>query len=245
MSRNFTGEERKRILEQYDEVNNLRFNEESVVYRHNNAHPTSINNDKSLAKHDYNKVFNQNSQLSLHQEPGLSYEQRYSFLTIDSQDRDAINYPSVNNYSVHFAETYKNVTCIEMISATIPNQAASGSVLDEGYLIIDIPELNNMEFTKNGQNKGFTILPLKNPTSGPSGGFIVPELSCMFKTPLILKTPLASLSRITIKVKGRDGSLFNFGEPSGSMDKQFQNCFTFKITTSEKNRNSLQTRNVY
>ncbi|CAK0778491.1 hypothetical protein CCP3SC1AL1_990006 [Gammaproteobacteria bacterium] len=245
MSRNFTPEEKERILTQYAEANKYRYNNKSIVYSDDNKLAEHTENENKYELNKYNEVFNKQDKLSLLQEPSIVYKKHCYYLNIDSQDRDVVAYPSVNNYSVTFAETYKNVTRVELVNANIPNQAASGSILNEGYLIIDIPELNNMEFTKTGQNKGFTILPLKNASSAPDGGFIVPELSCMFNTPLILRTPIASLSRLNIKIKGRNGVLFNFGESGGSVLTKYQNCFTFKITTEEKDRSTLQYRNVY
>ncbi len=191
-----------------------------------------------------------NRQFSLKTEPDISYTEFEHYISISSSNRDSTNYPLHYNYRINFDFPYKNVKKIELISAIFPNQPASssgGDILNESHLIIDIEQFNYIEFPNNtGSNpcKGFAILPL-NPATKTSGGFINPELGCVYHKSKIFKTPLASLDHISIKIRDYQGNLYDFGHPNGNTTKSHQNHFVFKITTEETNRKVLNQRNVF
>lgn len=48
-----------------------------------------------------------------------SFKQHYTFI-IDSKDRDYINNPHPNNYTINFTEPFKNVFGLEVIDASVP-----------------------------------------------------------------------------------------------------------------------------
>lgn len=164
-------------------------------------------------------------------------------LHISSADRDTTNYPLHYNYRIHFEEI-KNVKKVELISAIFPNQPASssgGDILNEPYLTLDIQELNCIEFGEVASNKSFSILPLKTPNKS-SGGFINTETCCMDKTSKVFKTS-RNLSVLTIQIKDMSGNLYDFGQPTGSTAKAYQNAFTFKIINEEPT--GSKARNIY
>jgi hypothetical protein len=173
----------------------------------------------------------------------VEYEE---YISISSSNRSS-DYPLHYDYRINFDSPYKNVKKIEMISAILPNQGASsssGDILNESHLIIDIEGLNYIEFPNVGKAglKGFSILPLKKSTKD-TGGFIVPELGCIFHKSKVFKTPLANLSHLHIKIRDSEGNLYDFGETSGTNSKTHQNHFVFKITVQEVKR--LRTQNVF
>lgn len=191
-----------------------------------------------------------NKQLSLTAEPSVIYNEYDHYVNISSSNRDTLNYPLHYNYRINFDYPLKNIKRIELISAIFPNQPATssgGNILNESHLIIDVDELNYVEFPNNvGSSalKGFAILPLKAATQS-TGGFINPELGCIYHKSKIYKTPLASLDHISIKIRDYQGNLYDFGQPAGSTNKQYQNHFVFKVTTEEVSRKVLNHRNVY
>lgn len=190
------------------------------------------------------------NQLSIVAEPNVKYYEYDNYISISSSNRDNVNYPLHYDYRINFDYPYKNIRKIEMISAILPNQPASqssGDILNESHLIIDIPGINYIEFPNNIGSKAlgaFSILPLKPPTKS-SGGFINPELGCIYHKAKVFKTPLASMDSITIRVRSNNGDLYDFGQPSGSTSKEFQNHFVFKITTEETKRTMINHRNVF
>jgi hypothetical protein len=200
-------------------------------------------NEKKTNETDYTAVYKNPNNLSVEVENNIKYTTHIEHLCVDSKDRDTVSYPRVNEYKINLQTPYKNVKSIEMISAIIPNQAQTGSITDEPYLIIIIDELNNIQCTDNSTTGAFTILPLKAPTKS-SGGFIIPELGCMFKSPKIYRQPIY-LKSLTIRICDKEGVPFNFGETPGSIVKAFQNSFVFKFIIEEKDRTELQNRNVY
>ena len=48
-----------------------------------------------------------------------SFKQHYTFI-IDSKDRNYIDYPHPNNYTIQFTEPFKNVFGLEVVDASVP-----------------------------------------------------------------------------------------------------------------------------
>ncbi len=183
-----------------------------------------------------------NSFLSVKEEPCVVYDQCYEkYIQICSNDRDISVYPSTSEFKINF-EKIKNVTEVELVSVILPNQ---NNVLDEPYLLLEITELpSNIEFSANNIQNAFAILPLKKPNKD-TASFIIPELGQNYRTPLKLKTPLASIQSFTISLKDMSGAVFQFGTDSDPPIKNLQTTFVFKIKRLEKDFSDVQTRAVY
>ena len=95
-------------------------------------------------------------------------------------------------------------------------------------------------------SNSFAILHLARPTS--SGSFIQVDKKTFEHVVLRYHTPKASLSKLTVSITDLYGNLFNFGTdstfPSQPL-KALQNMFVIRITTLEKDRESLSQRNIY
>lgn len=222
----------------------IRMYPNKLVYNneYNNPQP---NFNSMRNTNNYNRTFSTeaNQQLSLVAEPSIEYERTTKFLCISSNNRDTVNYPLHYDYRVNLTEPHRNVKSIEMISATLPNQSGT-NILDEPCLLIDIPEINCIEAPNISTNINcFSILPMKNATK-TTGGFINPELGCMFRTANYFKIPI-TISSLTIKIRDIYGNLYDFGSPSGSTDKAYINSFVFKIVTEEPVRKGMNVRNIY
>ena len=145
-------------------------------------------------KKNYEEAFGQDNStmFSVINEPNVRYTLFENYISISSSNRDIMNYPLHYDYSISFDQPYKNIKSVELISAILPN---TPGVLDEPFLAIDIEELNYVEFPNNEGSanlKAFSILPLKTPVKN-IGGFINPELGCVYHKKKVFKTPLASL----------------------------------------------------
>lgn len=223
---------------------------EQYMWRYKNSGFTG--NPTYTIPENINTVYSKenNSRASVINEPSMEYMTHDSYISISSSNRDLDNYPLHYSYRINLDYPFKNVKKIEMISAILPNKPAtvsSGDILNEPYLIIDVEEFNYIEFPNNvGSSalKGFSILPLKSPTKS-SGGFINPELGCIYHKSKIFREPVSSIRSITIKIRDHLGNLYDFGQSSGSSSKEYQNHFVFKITTEEVSRKKLEHRNVY
>lgn len=185
---------------------------------------------------------NNNSFLSINEEKDIHYNTCYEkYVQICSNDRDTTIYPNPNNYKINF-EKIKNVIEIELVSVILPNQ---NNILDEPYVLLEITELpSNIEFSSNNIKNAFAILPMKKPNKD-TGSFIIPELGQNYRTPLKLKTPIASLQSFTISVKDLNGNLFDFGTDTPTPTKSLQNSFVFKIKRMEKDMKDINARSVY
>ena len=181
-------------------------------------------------------------QISSIAEPNIEYEETIYYLNVNSGDRLSTS-PLHYDYSLNLPSKYENVKSAELISAIFPN--VSG-ITDEPYLVVDIEELNTVDFTmQQNSHKGFSVCPLKNPNQA-SGGYVMAELACALHTKTVFKTP-KMLSRLQIKIRDQTGNLYTFGDESGSGStvKADQHSFVLKITTYDKSRAELNTRNTF
>lgn len=194
-------------------------------------------NVDKFRNNDYTKMYKNDIQLSTVQEPEITYDKFEYFLTVSSVTRDTDIYPDVSNYNINLDTPFKNIHSIELIQCIIPDK---NSVTSEPYLLLQIKEVKDVMIAQD-QNilNSFAILQLCTPVV--SGGFINIDKRIHENVVKVFHTPI-SLSRISIKITKFDGSIFDFGG-SGSLDKQYQNTFVFKIVCFEKRRNDF--RNVY
>lgn len=209
------------------------------------------NCDVDYANGNYNYVFSPsaNRQLSVLEEPNVKYSPVINYLHVTSADRDSTNYPLHYDYKVNF-NTYKNVKSVELVSAIFPNQPASssgGNILNEPYLLIDISELNYIDFPIKSAVTSiasvFSVYPLKNSTQS-SGGYIFTDFSTINNTKRFFKIP-SNLSVFHIKIRDMNGNLYDFGQTAGSTNKAYQHSLTFKIISEEVDRKQMNVRNVY
>ncbi len=185
---------------------------------------------------------NDNSFLSVVEEKDIQYNVCYEkYIQVCSNDRDTAIYPDSNHYKINF-EKIKNVVEIELVSVILPNQ---NGILDEPYVLLEIAELpSNIEFSSNNIKNAFAILPMKKPNKD-TDSFIIPELGQNYRTPLKLKTPIASIQSFTISIKDLNGNLFDFGSDTPTPTKSLQNSFVFKIKRMEKDMKDINVRSVY
>jgi len=168
----------------------------------------------------------------------IEYTQVISYLQLNSSDRDTIAYPSVSEYRIDSEEKFRNISSIELITASVANQ---GNPLVNPYLVLRIDGLNHINFSNRNTNSGFAVMYLKQTT----GAHVYPELGVLQRNVLNFKTPLASLSSVKLSIVGPDGNLFNFGETPGDVTSTFSNSFMLRIVTLEKSRKDLNKRAVF
>lgn len=197
-------------------------------------------NQNQYQQNDYNSVYTTPQQFSTQQEPNIEYENIAHYLTVSSKDRDVVQYQSESNYVVNFHQEFKNIHSIELIQAIVPDK---NDVTNEPYLLLKVEELENvMVSVDRNVSDAFAILQLCSPTT--TGTFIQIDKRIHENVVKYFKTPKSTLSRMTINITDSDGALFDFGG-TGSLSKEFQNTFVFKITCLEKKRSALSHRNVF
>lgn len=211
------------------------------VLQYNNERVLPSGNFENLQNNPF--PLNRTQQLSVIQEPKIAYEEIEVNIVVNSKDRDTNSYPNPNKYRINLPYNLKNIKSIELLTVVFPDRAATGSILQEPCLNICVEEINHLEFSDTNINKAFAVVPLKPPNV--AGGFLVPELGCVYNTPCVFKTPLASLSHLTISITDMYGILFNFGTDTNPPTKYLQNVMVFKVTTLEKSITPLNQRNVY
>lgn len=190
-------------------------------------------------QNDYSKVF-QDKQLSILQEPDITYQTQDNYLIVSSKDRDVVTYPNSSQFVIYLDKEYKNIKSVELIQAIVPDK---NSVTSEPFLLLNINELENVMDSNNKQiYQSFAILQVCQPTI--PGSFIQIDKRIFENVVLNYKTPKANLSKISVSITDSDGQIFSFGG-NGTTEKSFQTVFVFKITTLDTNRKSIGQRNVY
>jgi hypothetical protein len=224
-------------------MNNNLFDYNRIVYNQKQLNIAS--SELATMDTNYPKAFSENKQLSVIQEPDIQYEETVYYLNVNSSDRDTINYPLQYDFALSLPKKYTNVKKVELISVIFPNTT---NIIQEPYLVLDINEINTMEFTlQQNTHKGFSVCPLKNPNQGSgNGGFILTELGCSYHISTDYKVP-KELSRLTVKVRDYTGALYTFGNSigSGSTAKNQQISFILRITCVDACRKPLNLRKTY
>lgn len=178
--------------------------------------------------------------LSVQQEPDIEYQELENFLVVTSKTRNLTSYPKSNYYSTELTKEYKNIKSIELIQAIIPDK---NSITLEPYILLNIDELENVMDSKDiFIEKSFAILQLNKPVT--TGGFIEIRQKIHEQVILNFVTPKAKLSKMTITLTNCDGVPFEFGG-DGTITKDYQTTFIFRVITLEKKRTSLNVRNVF
>ena len=175
-------------------------------------------------------------------EPGIVYNSVVNYVTVMSKTRDLVYFPTPGRYTIELPSTLKNITSVELIQAIIPDK---NNITSEPYLLLQIEEFNdnnNMISTDRNLSNAFAILQLAPPNT--TGGFIYMDKKIHENTIKYYKEPKASLSKMTISITDSDGNVFNFGDDSAGPLKSLQNLFVFRIVTTEKQRDTVNRRNV-
>lgn len=199
-------------------------------------------NKNQYQSNDFNNVFlnNSNNKLSVLQEPDVKYETRDHYLVVSSSERDPVAYPSSSNFVLTLHKEYRNIVSVELIQAILPDK---NSVTSEPYLLLKINELEEcMDSNNKPISDSFAMLSIPSPVV--SGTFIHIDKRIFENVTLNYRTPKANLSKITVQITDYSGAIFDFGG-SGSLAKETQCVFVFKITTSDGDRKQLNNRNVY
>lgn len=217
------------------------FNYQNVKYNQRNLNlgsetVTEIDANYPIAFNPLN-----NEPRSIIQEQDVKYEDTVYYLNVNSNDRIS---GTQYNFSIKLNTIYKNVKSVELISAILPN---SSGLTAEPYLVLDITELNTIDFTiPTNNHRGFGVLTLKNPNQGVgNGGFVLVELGTVFHTASVFKVP-KEISRLTVVIRDYIGNIYDFGSgANGSTLKSDQLSFVLKITTKDFSRKAIGLRNTY
>lgn len=205
-------------------------------------HSPMESNENNYRENNYLNAFSNdfNKQLSVSQEPDIQYYKREYYLSVGSKDRNVETYPSSSQFSIRLPKEYKNIDSVELIQAIIPHK---NNVTHEPYLVLSIDELvDTMDSKDSNIADSFAILMLNPPVE--NGRFISIDNRIHENTVLRFATPKANLSKMTIKITDFDGDIFSFGG-EGTLNKEHQLLFVFKITQIEKKRDQLNNRKVY
>ena len=179
--------------------------------------------------------------LSILNENEISYKERTDYIIVTSSDRDISIYPNPSKYVLNLPFELKNISTIEIVNGVIPDK---NNVQLEPYLLLNIEELQNVMISNNKPiANAFAILHMAPPIV--AGSFINVDKKTFEHVVLNLKTPKASLSKLTLSITDSSGNLFNFGDDSGGPLKALQNMFVLKVVTLEKSRDTLNVRNVF
>lgn len=213
-------------------------NEPRLGENYNRAQRMNITeaNTNNFSSNNYETVF-KTLNISDGQE-NIKYKRRDNFLFVSSKDRNIDSYPQSSQFVLHLEKEYKNIVSIELTQAFLPDQ---NNVSREPFLLLKIKELEPVIDSNNTDvYNSFSILQIYPVITA---GFIQ-TMQLYENIVLNYITPKAKLSTLSISLTDCDGQLFSFGG-DGSIDKEFQCQFIFKITTLDTDRSVIGQRDVY
>ena len=165
--------------------------------------------------------------------PDLLYEYERHFLLITSAMRDRTKYTDPACFDIELAEPLRDVVTIELCGGTIPN---AGNISGDGYLLLDITDLNHIQCGDG--NKYFGILGLQY---HPNRDFYNLDKSNTNDMPMVFKPVKSKLSKLSIRIRHPDGSLVTFGDEDPNQPANFalQLQLTFEIRCRVRRRANI------
>ena len=168
-------------------------------------------------------------------DPELSFELERHFLFISSSMRDRSQYPDPSNFKIELAEPLRDVVSIELSSGVLPNQ---GNIAGDGYLLLDIPELNHIKGADG--SRYFGILGLQHHPS-PTREYFNLDKSNTNDMPVVFKPAKKRLDSLTLILRHPDGSMVSFGDENATAPANLamQTQFTFDVRTKVRKRTGI------
>ncbi len=169
-----------------------------------------------------------------HHEPEIPHDYDRKLLFVSSSSRDRVRYPDPAHFKITIP-TYRDIVSVELASGVIPNH---GGINGDGYVLLDIPELNHIE--NIGGSDFFGILSFQY---HPNAGFYNLDKSNLQSMPATFRpSPKARLDSIEIKLYHPDGSQVLFGNEDPLLPANLANqlAFCFEIRTRIKRVSGIE-----
>lgn len=167
-----------------------------------------------------------------HEDPEIQYEIERQYLFISSSMRDRSQYLDPANFRIELSEPLRDVISIELSQGVLPNQ---GNIAGDGYVLLDIPELNHIRGADG--SRYFGVLGLQYHPS-PTKEYFNLDKSNTNDMPVVFKPVRRRIDFLTIILRHPDGSMVTFGneDPSLPASLPMQTQFTFEVRTRVRRR---------
>ncbi len=165
--------------------------------------------------------------------PEVQYDIERKYIVIASQFRDRSQYPNPAHFRIQFPEPFRDVVSIELSGGVLPNK---GNISGDGYILLDIPELNHIQGADG--NKYFGILGIQY---HQNRDYYNLDKANTHDMPVVFKPVKSRFESMTIMLRHPDGSLVQFGSenPDTPADFTIQAQFTFEIRTRVRRRTGI------
>lgn len=165
-------------------------------------------------------------------DPEFQFETERIYLFISSSMRNRSQYPDPSHFKIELSEPLRDIVSIELSSGVLPNQ---GNISGDGYLLLDIPELNHIRGADG--SRYFGILGLQNHPS-PTKSYFNLDKSNTNDMPIVFKPVKKRLDSLTLTLRHPDGSMVSFGDesPDSPANLTIQTQFTFEVRTRGRKR---------
>lgn len=214
--------------------------------------PLQPNNTEVFTNKNFqSNYFPERNQLSVQQEPEQPKILRERFLAVNSKDRNSSNYVSPNSYVVHLdasddssssaavGKVYKNVVSVELIGGFLPDQ---GNIRQEPYLLLHIDELEDtFDGTNAALSKAFAFMQLDSSITSAYWLNLKDNMTKFVRKEY--NPPIATLSKLTIKITDQSNNIFDWGGTDTDLDRQ--HTLFFKIVEEIPDTKNLKFRNVF
>jgi hypothetical protein len=167
-------------------------------------------------------------------DPLVEHEYERHYLFVSSASRDRVQYPDPAHFKIQIPGAYRDIVSVELSAGVLPNQ---GGIHSDGYLILDIPELNHIQNVDG--TKFFGILGLQY---HPNAGFCNLDKGNTSSMPVTFRPPKNRLDSLTIIMRHPDGSQVLFGNEdiTAPANLAMQTALTFEIRTRVRRRDGIE-----
>lgn len=138
------------------------------------------------------------------------------YLTIHSSDRDRTAYPAAGKFVVRLADSSRGsltrVKSVRLVGGILPD--VGGTVIQEPYLLLVIPELSNGHMRGNNAlvENAFALLQLDRPLQNDAYLSLRGDFNCMSQ----VAPSSSTINQLSISILKTDGTVFDFS--NGSRD---------------------------
>lgn len=170
-----------------------------------------------------------------YQDPEIQYEMERQYVLISSSMRDRSQYLDPANFRIELSEPLRDVISIELSQGVLPNQ---GNIASDGYVLLDVPELNHIRGADG--SRYFGVLGLQYHPS-PTKEFFNLDKSNTNDMPVVFKPVKKRIDSLTIILRHPDGSMVTFGneDPTALANLAMQIQFTFEVRTRVRKRMNI------
>lgn len=138
----------------------------------------------------------------------MDLSESFEYLNIDSGERDFSKYPNAASFRIPLPYPIRNVQTCELLGLSIPYWSGMDmTIAQQGYLILDIPELNGMN--AGAPSKSATAIVTMQPALSNERIILCKKIA--ERSVITYNIKKDRIDHLTIRIRTPDGTLCDLG----------------------------------